>query len=94
MPGAVNDEEMAPAPIGLALRVEDKWWVAYVVTDADLEQAVEVGRIALDAARLPTVNELFKTAMIELVRVQLVALGASSVHISQSAAPKGEGGPG
>jgi hypothetical protein len=88
MPGALNDEEMGAAPLGLALRVEDDWWVAYVVTGGDLEQAIEVGRLALDAARLRTVNELFKAAMIELVRVQLVALGASAVHISQSTAPK------
>lgn len=53
----------------LALRVEGDWWVAYYAKPASMDDAIELGRIAMGIVR----QEEFKQAFMELMKSALAA---------------------
>lgn len=47
----------------LALRVEGNWWIAYYAKADTMENAIEMGRIAMPIVENKTCREAFKTIM-------------------------------
>jgi hypothetical protein len=77
------------APIRLALRIEDGWWVAYMAPLDTMENAVELGRINYNAARAaPDGEARWKLLMVDVLGACLRAAGVTPVAMEERKVPK------
>jgi len=80
-------------PIRLALRQEGDWWVAYVALTDTMDEALEVGRIAMGAVMAGQhIKDAFQMLMTEVLRQMLADMGLNPVGWETSRAPESERG--
>jgi hypothetical protein len=87
----VNERRLVDAPVRLALRVEGKWWVAYIARIDNMKGALEMGRILVKACKDDIeVEAAFKDCMSKLMVSRLRMEGLEVARMDQRPAPESE----
>lgn len=68
---------MTAAPFRVALRVEGKWWVAYIAEPATMKDATEIARVLIGPARA---DAAIKRAFIDFAQL-VVSSAAKAVGV-------------